>query len=161
MAKIAQCETGLREKTNKWAGNMLIFHVDINMKRLGICFKNDLFQLFRVDSFFWETVTSQDVITFYFVIFVQNLILLLIQFAFLAVFWCFVFALSLSLLPLLHAKLNEDQLVLIVINYWLALIGCWWESLWIKLETPGEDAPSLLSLPPETVFSCPRHYHMC
>ncbi len=65
---------------------------------------------------------------FYCVIFVQNLILLLMQFAFLAVFLCFVFALSLSLsLSLLHAKLNEDQLILIVINYWLALIGCWRE----------------------------------
>ncbi len=32
------------EKTNKWAGNMLMFHVDINMKRLGIRFKNDSFQ---------------------------------------------------------------------------------------------------------------------
>ncbi len=29
---------------NKWADNMLMFHVDINMKRLGICFKNDSFQ---------------------------------------------------------------------------------------------------------------------
>ncbi len=42
---------------NKWAGNMLMFHVDVNMKRLGICFKNDSFQWFRVDSFFWETIT--------------------------------------------------------------------------------------------------------
>ncbi len=32
------------ENTNKWAGNMPMFHVDINMKQLGICFKNDLFQ---------------------------------------------------------------------------------------------------------------------
>ncbi len=31
-------------------GNMLMFHVDINMKRLGIRFKNDSFQWFRVDS---------------------------------------------------------------------------------------------------------------
>ncbi len=45
------------EKTNKWAGNMLMFHVDVNMKWLGIRFKNDLFQWFRVDSFFWETIT--------------------------------------------------------------------------------------------------------
>ncbi len=44
------------EKTNKWAGNMLMFHVDINMKRLGIRFKNNLFQWFRVDSFFWEKI---------------------------------------------------------------------------------------------------------
>ncbi len=29
---------------NKWAGNMLMFHFDINMKRLEICFKNDSFQ---------------------------------------------------------------------------------------------------------------------
>ncbi len=42
---------------NKWAGNMLMFLVDVNMKWLGIRFKNDLFQLFRVDSFFWETIT--------------------------------------------------------------------------------------------------------
>ncbi len=42
---------------NKWAGNMLMFHVDVNMKRLGIRFKNDSFQWFRVDSFFWETIT--------------------------------------------------------------------------------------------------------
>ncbi len=35
---------------------MLIFHVDVNMKRLGISFKNDSFQWFRVDSFFWETI---------------------------------------------------------------------------------------------------------
>ncbi len=33
-----------KQKTNKWAGNMLMFHVDLNMKRLGIRFKNDLFQ---------------------------------------------------------------------------------------------------------------------
>ncbi len=45
------------EKTNMWADNMLMFHVDVNMKRLGIRFKNDSFQWFRVDSFFWETIT--------------------------------------------------------------------------------------------------------
>ncbi len=38
-------------------GNMLMFHVDVIMKWLGIRFKNDSFQWFRVDSFFWETVT--------------------------------------------------------------------------------------------------------
>ncbi len=38
-------------------GNMLMFHVDVNMKRPGIRFKNDSFQWFRVDSFFWETIT--------------------------------------------------------------------------------------------------------
>ncbi len=27
------------ENTNKWAGNMLMFHFDVNMKRLGIRFK--------------------------------------------------------------------------------------------------------------------------
>ncbi len=43
------------EKTNKWAGNMLMFHVDLNMKRLGIRFKNDSFQWFRVKNLFWET----------------------------------------------------------------------------------------------------------
>ncbi len=42
---------------NKWAGNMLIFHVDVNMKRLGIRFKNDSFQWFTVDSFFLKTIT--------------------------------------------------------------------------------------------------------
>ncbi len=41
-----------REKTNKWEGNMLMFHVGVNMKRLGIRFKNNSFQWFRVDSFF-------------------------------------------------------------------------------------------------------------
>ncbi len=46
-----------RSARNKWAGNMLMFHVDINMKRLGIRFKNNSFQWFRVDSFFWETIT--------------------------------------------------------------------------------------------------------
>ncbi len=29
---------------NKWVGNMLMFHVGINMKRLGIRFKTDSFQ---------------------------------------------------------------------------------------------------------------------
>ncbi len=42
---------------NKWAGNMLTFHFDITIKRLGTRFKNDWFQWFRVDSFFWETIT--------------------------------------------------------------------------------------------------------
>ncbi len=36
--------------------NMLMFHVDVNMKLLGIRFKNDLFQCFRVESLFWETI---------------------------------------------------------------------------------------------------------
>ncbi len=45
------------EKTNKWVGNMLMFHVDVNMKLLGIHFKNVSFQWFRVDYFFWETIT--------------------------------------------------------------------------------------------------------
>ncbi len=34
-----------------------MFDVDVNMKRLGIRFKNDSFQWFRLDSFYWETVT--------------------------------------------------------------------------------------------------------
>ncbi len=38
-------------------GNMLMIHVDVSMTRLGIGFKNDSFQWFRVDSFFWETIT--------------------------------------------------------------------------------------------------------
>ncbi len=46
-----------RQKTNKLAGNMLIFHVDVTMKRLGIHLKKDSFQWFRVDSFFRETIT--------------------------------------------------------------------------------------------------------
>ncbi len=46
---------------NKWAGNMLICHFGINMKRLKIRFKNDSFQWFRVDSFFWETITLNTV----------------------------------------------------------------------------------------------------
>ncbi len=29
----------------------------LNLKRIGIRFKNDSFQWFRVDSFFWETIT--------------------------------------------------------------------------------------------------------
>ncbi len=33
---------GLRR--NKWAGNMLMFHVEVNMKWPGIHFKNDSFQ---------------------------------------------------------------------------------------------------------------------
>ncbi len=45
------------KKTDKWVGNMVMFHVDLNMKRLGIRFKNNLFQWFRVNSFFWETIT--------------------------------------------------------------------------------------------------------
>ncbi len=44
---------GLR--TQQVGGNMLMFHVDVNMKWLGIHFKNDSFQ--RVDAFFWETIT--------------------------------------------------------------------------------------------------------
>ncbi len=34
---------------------MLMFYVEVNMKRLGVGVKNVLFQWFRVDSFFWET----------------------------------------------------------------------------------------------------------
>ncbi len=41
----------------KWVGNVLMFHVDVNMQLLGIRFKNDSFQWFRADSFFWETIT--------------------------------------------------------------------------------------------------------
>ncbi len=32
-----------RKKTNKWAGNMLMFHVDVNMKRLRIVLKTTRF----------------------------------------------------------------------------------------------------------------------
>ncbi len=46
-----------RRKDQQVGGNMLMFHVDVNMKRLGIRFKNDSFQWFRVDCFFWETIT--------------------------------------------------------------------------------------------------------
>ncbi len=49
------------EKTNKSAGNIQMFHFDINMKRLEIHFKNDSFQWFRVNSFFWETITLNTV----------------------------------------------------------------------------------------------------
>ncbi len=45
---------------NKWAGNMLMFHDDVEMKRLKIRFENDSFQWFRVDSFFWETIGAFD-----------------------------------------------------------------------------------------------------
>ncbi len=38
-------------KDQQVGGNMLMFHVNVNMKRLGIRFKNDSFQWFRVDSF--------------------------------------------------------------------------------------------------------------
>ncbi len=41
----------------KWVGNVLMFHVDVNMQLLGIRFINDSFQWFRADSFFWETIT--------------------------------------------------------------------------------------------------------
>ncbi len=44
-------------KDHKWAGTMLMLHVDFNIKRLGIRFKNNSFQWFRVDSFFWETIS--------------------------------------------------------------------------------------------------------
>ncbi len=45
------------KKINKWVGNMLISHFNVNMKRLGTRFKNDSFQWFRVNSFFWETIS--------------------------------------------------------------------------------------------------------
>ncbi len=35
---------------------MLMFRIDVNMKRLGIRCKNHSFLWFRVDSFFWETL---------------------------------------------------------------------------------------------------------
>ncbi len=34
------------KKTNKWAGNMLMFHVDFKMKRLGIRFNESESTLF-------------------------------------------------------------------------------------------------------------------
>ncbi len=37
-----------RSALNKWAGNMLMFHVDVNLNLLGICFKNHSFQWFRL-----------------------------------------------------------------------------------------------------------------
>ncbi len=49
---------------------MLMFHVNmklmfqVNMKRIGIRFKNNLFQWFRVDSFFWETITLYTALRF-------------------------------------------------------------------------------------------------
>ncbi len=50
-----------REKTNMWAGNMLMFPAGVNMKRLKIRFNNDTFQWFRVKTFFWETITLNTV----------------------------------------------------------------------------------------------------
>ncbi len=44
-------------QTNKGAGNMLMFHVEVNMKQFGICFKNGSVHGFRVDSFIWQTIT--------------------------------------------------------------------------------------------------------
>ncbi len=46
------------KQLQKWqqvGGTMLMFDVDVSVKRLGIRFKNDSIQWFRVDSFFWET----------------------------------------------------------------------------------------------------------
>ncbi len=45
------------QKRQQVGGNMLMFDIDVNLKRLGIGFKNDSFQWFRVDSFFWEIIT--------------------------------------------------------------------------------------------------------
>ncbi len=47
-----------RENTSKWTGNMLMFHVEVNMKLLGIRFKKDLFQWFRVNFFFKDNNVS-------------------------------------------------------------------------------------------------------
>ncbi len=41
-------------KDQQVGGNMLMFDIDVN---IGIGFKNDSFQWFRVDSFFWEMIT--------------------------------------------------------------------------------------------------------
>ncbi len=49
--------------TNWWA-KWQIFHVDVNMKWFGICFKNDSFQWLRVDSFFWETINIHGALCF-------------------------------------------------------------------------------------------------
>ncbi len=43
--------------TEQWADNMLMFHVEVNTKGLGIRLTKDSLQWFRVDSFFWETIT--------------------------------------------------------------------------------------------------------
>ncbi len=37
-------ETDNFKAPNKWAGNMLMFHFDVNMKQLKIRLKNDSFQ---------------------------------------------------------------------------------------------------------------------
>ncbi len=58
--------TWIREKTNKRTGIKLMFHVDVNMKKLGIPFINDSFQWFRVDSLFLETITLYTLCTFRF-----------------------------------------------------------------------------------------------
>ncbi len=43
---------------NKWVGiNMLMFHFEVTLKQLKIRFINDLFQWFKVDSFFWKALT--------------------------------------------------------------------------------------------------------
>ncbi len=44
-----------RKRPTSGGGNMLMFHIDVNMNHeLGIRLKNDSFQWFRVHSFFWE-----------------------------------------------------------------------------------------------------------
>ncbi len=44
------------QKDQQVGGDILLFHVDFNMKRLVIRFTNDSFQWFRVHSFFWEAI---------------------------------------------------------------------------------------------------------
>ncbi len=44
-------------KHNFTTAVMGLMATNSNMKLLGIRFKNDSFQWFRADSFFWETIT--------------------------------------------------------------------------------------------------------
>ncbi len=45
------------QKDQQVGGQYANVYFDVNTKRLGIGFKNDSFQWFRVDSFFWETIS--------------------------------------------------------------------------------------------------------
>ncbi len=42
------------EKTNKWAANMLMFHVDFNIKQLGIRLKTTSFNEFQESTLSFE-----------------------------------------------------------------------------------------------------------
>ncbi len=42
------------KKTNKWAANMLMFHVDFNIKQLGIRLKTNSFNEFQESALSFE-----------------------------------------------------------------------------------------------------------